>query len=573
MLNKLKNFFKILETNERHKIFLLFFMMVLAVIFEVASIALILPLSREFFEPGENLFFLKNFNFLNSYQGIYILIIFFLIIYFFKFIYLFYFYYFQNTIINNLSANLTTRLFNTYLYKNYEFHTQNNSSVMVRNLVTEIKLLCSSFVNPIFVLIIEATIISGILIFLFNYEVMISIYMGLIFITLIVIYSLVLKKYFLKWGNQRQTLNNLSLKFSLQGLNGIKEIMIYSKENFFKNIFSNNEYEFATLSKKHQTLQQLPRLLFEFILILLLISLMFFLKYQDLPNSKIFEILGVFSLAAIRFIPSASKIIGSLQMLRFATPAMNVILNEDILSKEKINEILKKQNNNEDYKFLKSIAIKNMSFKFENKDEFIFKNINLELKKNEIIGIYGPSGSGKSTFVDLICGLLKPTSGIMTMDEQSVEGNFFSWRKKFGYVTQSTYLIDDTIKNNILFGETENFDASRFQEAIKLSQLYNFVEHLPNGIETIVGERGAMLSGGQIQRIGIARAIYHKSEILIFDESTNSLDVDSEQKIIDAIVSLKDKKTIIMISHKMSVLKICNKIYKIKDKKLELKNE
>ena len=129
------------------------------------------------------------------------------------------------------------------------------------------------------------------------------------------------------------------------------------------------------------------------------------------------------------------------------------------------------------------------------------------------------------------------------------------------------------IKNNILFGETENFDASRFQEAIKLSQLYNFVEHLPNGIETIVGERGAMLSGGQIQRIGIARAIYHKSEILIFDESTNSLDVDSEQKIIDAIVSLKDKKTIIMISHKMSILKICNKIYKIKDKKLELKNE
>ena len=349
--------------------------------------------------------------------------------------------------------------------------------------------------------------------------------------------------------------------------------MVYSKENTFKSIFSKNEYEFASVSKLYQTFQQLPRLLFEFIIILLLISLMFFLKYQDLPNSKIFEILGVFTVASIRFIPSASRIIGSLQLLRYATPSMDVILNENMLSKEKINEIIKKQNNNEDYNFLDSIILKNLSFKFSNKDEFILKNINLELKKNEIIGIYGPSGSGKSTMVDLICGLLKPTSGTITMDGQSVEKNIFSWRKKFGYVTQKTYLIDDTIKNNILFGENKSFDYLRLQDSIKLSQLYNFIKQLPEGMETIVGERGAMLSGGQIQRIGIARAIYHKSEVLIFDEATNSLDVDSEQKIIDEIVGLKDKKTIIMISHKMSVLKVCNKIYEVKDKKLVLKNE
>ena len=573
MINKVKNIFKILDISDRRKIFFLFLMMLLAVLLEVVSIASILPLTREFFEPGENLLFLKNINFLSSYEGIYILIVFFLLIYFFKFMYLFLFYYAQNTFINNLSAKLTTQLFNTYLFKNYEFHTQKNSSVMVRNLVTEIKLLCSSFVYPIFMLIIEAAIIFGILIFLFNYEIMISISMGLIFIILIVVYFLSVKKSFLKWGNKRQFLNNLSLKFSLQGLNGIKEIMIYSKENIFKNIFSKNEHEFANVSKLYSTYQQLPRLLFEFIIILLLVSLMFFLKYQDLPNSKIFEILGVFTLASIRFIPSASRIIGSLQLLRYATPALNVILNEDILSNERINEIIKKQNNNKDYNFLNSIILKDLSFKFLNKDEFILKNINLELKKNEIIGIFGPSGSGKSTMVDLICGLLKPTAGTITMDGQSMEKNIFSWRKKFGYVTQSTYLIDDTIKNNILFGETKNFDSSHFQESIKLSQLYDFIKELPKGMETIVGERGDMLSGGQIQRIGIARAIYHKSEILIFDEATNSLDVDSEQKIIDEIVGLKDKKTIIMISHKMSVLKVCNRIYEVKDKKLVLKDE
>jgi ABC-type bacteriocin/lantibiotic exporter with double-glycine peptidase domain len=573
MLNKLKNLYKILDLSDQRKVFFLFLMMLFAVLLEVVSIASILPLTREFFEPGENLMFLKNIKFLSTYEGVYILIIFFLLIYLFKFMYLFFFYYIQNKFINNLSAKLTTQLFNTYLFKNYEFHTQNNSSTMVRNLVTEIKLLCSSFVYPVFMLIIESTIILGILIFLFNYEVIISIAMGLIFLVLILVYFLAVKKKFLKWGNERQNLNKLSLKFSLQGLNGIKEIMVYSKENTFKSIFSKNEYEFASVSKLYQTFQQLPRLLFEFIIILLLISLMFFLKYQDLPNSKIFEILGVFTVASIRFIPSASRIIGSLQLLRYATPSMDVILNENMLSKEKINEIIKKQNNNEDYNFLDSIILKNLSFKFSNKDEFILKNINLELKKNEIIGIYGPSGSGKSTMVDLICGLLKPTSGTITMDGQSVEKNIFSWRKKFGYVTQKTYLIDDTIKNNILFGENKSFDYLRLQDSIKLSQLYNFIKQLPEGMETIVGERGAMLSGGQIQRIGIARAIYHKSEVLIFDEATNSLDVDSEQKIIDEIVGLKDKKTIIMISHKMSVLKVCNKIYEVKDKKLVLKNE
>ena len=141
------------------------------------------------------------------------------------------------------------------------------------------------------------------------------------------------------------------------------------------------------------------------------------------------------------------------------------------------------------------------------------------------------------------------------MDGKNIGDNIFSWRKKFGYVTQNTYLIDDTIKNNIILGDPKNFDASRFENSIRLSQLQDFVKKLPNGTETIVGERGAMLSGGQIQRIGIARAIYHKSEILIFDESTNSLDVGSEQKIINEIYNLKKSKTIIMISHKMSVLK------------------
>lgn len=573
MLSKINKFFKILDPKDKLKIFFLFLMMVLAVLLEVVSIASILPLTREFFEPTENLFFLKEIRIFSAYEGIYVLIVFFLIIYFFKFIYLFYFYYFQNKFINNLSAKLTTQLFATYLFKSYEFHTQKNSSILVRNLVTEIKLICSSFINPIFTIIIEVTIIFGILIFLFNYQITISIIMGMIFIVLILTYFLTVKKSFLRWGNQRQHLNSLSLKFSLQGLNGIKEIMVYSKQAFFKSALSKNEHEYANVSILYSTFQQLPRLLFEFIIIFLLVSLMFFLKYQDLPNSQIFEILGVFSLASIRFIPSASRIIGSLQLLRYATPSMDVVLKENMISDKEFEKIIKKQKNTEDFSFHNSINLTDVNFKFENKKEIILQDVNLEINKNEIIGIYGQSGTGKSTIVDLICGLLKPTSGTIIMDGKDIGDNIFSWRNKFGYVTQNTYLIDDTIKNNIILGDIENFDVSRLENSIKLSQLEDFVKKLPDGIETNVGERGAMLSGGQIQRIGIARAIYNKSEILIFDESTNSLDVDSEQKIIDEVHNLKKFKTIIMISHKMSVLNICDKIYELKNKKLKLINE
>jgi ATP-binding cassette, subfamily B, bacterial PglK len=571
MFNKLKNFIRILERKDQIKLIGLFFMMLISVVIEVFSIASILPLTREFFNPGESLQFLNNIKSISSFETIYVLILFFLLIYFIKFIFLLSFTYHQNKFISNLSAKLTTQLFNTYLFREYEFHTQNNSSTMLRNLVTEVKLLCSSFIYPIFTLIIETAVVLGILIFLFNYHTIISFITAIFFITVIGVYFISIRKKFLHWGNQRQDLNRLTLKYSLHGLNAIKEIKIYNKENYFKDVFSSNEFKFAELSKVYQTFQQLPRLLFEFIIVLFLISLMFFLKFTNEPNNEIFEILGVFSLASMRFIPSASRIIGSLQLFRFASPTIDLILKENLLTKNLTDKIIKDKTNIGDHSFSSSINLKNLSFKFENKNEFILKNINLEIKKNEIIGIYGVSGSGKSTIVDLISGLLSSTSGRITMDNEAIKKNIFSWRAKFGYVTQNTYLLDDTIKNNIVFGDSSNFDDSRFKNAIDLSQLSKFVNELPDNVETIVGERGVMLSGGQIQRIGIARAIYHQSDILIFDESTSALDLTTEQKIMDEIINLKNKKTIIIISHKISILKICDKTYELKDKNLKLK--
>ena len=570
MIKKLFHLIKIFDPKDQFKLIVLFFMTILAMSLEVISIVAVLPVIREFLSTEQKFNFLNDINFFQTYDIIYFAIFLFILVHLVKFSYLFFFYYIKNGFINNLSAKLTSRLYSNYLFKNYEFHTRKKTSVMVRNLITETKLLCSTFISPVFEFIIETTIVLGIITFLFLYDKEISLIVGIGFTVLIAIYSIAVKKKFLGWGKARQELNNRSLKLCLDGLSGIKDLMIYYKENFFRRKFSKNEFEFARVSTLNQTFQQLPRLVFEFIIILFLILLVLFLKIKDIPNNEIIEIVAVFGVASVRFIPSASRILGSFQQLRFGIPALDIILNEQISSSKYYDDLSKQREKNINYKFKNSINFKDITYNYaEKKNSIIFKNLNLEINKNQIIGIFGPSGSGKSTFADLLSGLLIPTSGKIFLDDENVTQNSYALRAIFAYVPQSVYLLNDTIKNNITFGDDlSTVDINRLQKSLKLSQLSSFIETIPDGVETIVGERGSMLSGGQIQRIGIARAIYHESEILIFDESTNALDSEAEQKIIEEIKDLKKTKTIIIISHKLSNLEICDKVYQLKNKQL-----
>ena len=262
--------------------------------------------------------------------------------------------------------------------------------------------------------------------------------------------------------------------------------------------------------------------------------------------------------------------LGSFQQLRFGLPALSTIINENILSETHYNDLSKNREKYLGYQFKDNIIFNNIHFSYEgSKENKIFDNLNIQIKKHEIIGVFGSSGSGKSTFADLLSGLLLPTSGSIYLDGQNILDKPFILSTIFAYVPQSVYLLNDSIKNNITFGE--DVDVTKLKKAIRLAQLSSFVERAPNGIDTIVGERGTKISGGQIQRIGIARAIYHESEILIFDESTNALDLKSENKIIEEIKALKVSKTIVVISHKLSNLNICDKVYELKEGKLELK--
>ena len=268
--------------------------------------------------------------------------------------------------------------------------------------------------------------------------------------------------------------------------------------------------------------------------------------------------------------PASGGILAILQNLKFSKVSTLAIGKnlidyklEDKKNKYKINE----------FKFEKEIVFKNVTFKHENKSENILENVELKISKGETIGIIGESGSGKSTLIDILLGLNFSSSGSVLVDDLNINENIVGWRKNIGYVSQNLFLVDDSIEKNITFlFNDEPYSQEKLNKIIKNVQLDKFIEKLPKGIKTEVGERGLRISGGEKQRIVIARILFNNPEILIFDESTNALDIETEKKIIDLIHELKsEKKTIIFVSHRKSTLEKCDSIYLLKDRKLELK--
>ena len=299
-------------------------------------------------------------------------------------------------------------------------------------------------------------------------------------------------------------------------------------------------------------------------------SLLLTLIFQDLEFKKFIPIIALFSFAIFRIMPSINRILYNFTSLRYSDSVLHQLystLKNDINSSTKIKEHYNK--NNLISNFNNQINLINISFKYTGKKNFILKNINLKIKKNSKIAIIGSSGNGKSTLLDLILGVLEPTSGHIFIDNKDIFKQSLNYQKLIGYIPQSIFLIDENIKNNICFAtDKDRINKKNLQDAIKKSALYNFIMTLPEGLETMIGERGFRLSGGQLQRIGIARALYNDPDILILDEATSALDENTERDIIEDIFNKNFKKTIIFATHRKSIIKYCDYCYEIKDKNL-----
>jgi len=273
--------------------------------------------------------------------------------------------------------------------------------------------------------------------------------------------------------------------------------------------------------------------------------------------------------------PSANRLLTAIQDIRSSTPARNLVMNEFQKHLIKMNKTYDTVHNDSNYvpiEFKKNIILNDLSYRYPNNKHYTFKKINLNIEKGTTIGFIGKSGAGKSTLVDLLIGLLPISEGIIKVDNKQIVTSSRSWQSLIGYVSQSIYLIDDTIENNIAFGlEKEKIDNQAINYAVNASQLNEFVNSLPNKIHTSVGERGVRLSGGQRQRVSLARALYLNPPILVLDEATSSLDTNTENEVMSAIRKLKGHKTIIIIAHRLSTLENCDEIYELKNGQLNKK--
>ena len=472
---------------------------------------------------------------------------------------------------------LRKRLMNAYLKAPYTFHLGKNSAHIINNILSESFKFTYRVLNPL----LESISNLFILIFIIGILALTSwitvLSVLIIFLPLILLFNR-FKLLITKWGKESSEANQEIVRAINHGLGGFKETTVLGCGSYFEEQLVVEAERFSQAQKLFYAFNVTPRIIIETILVIFVVgftsvSLLF---SQDIGHLS--GLLSVFAVASMRLIPAATQItsgVSSLKNSSFTVDKLYADLKElaasevDELSSYRASRLECDADAKSAMSFQKSIKLEEIKYTYPQSTNASLKNISLEITKGSSIALIGKSGAGKTTLVDLILGLLIAQSGDIQVDDRSIYGNLRAWQNLIGYIPQSIFLIEDTIERNIAFGIPEySIDSNKLWQAIDAAQLTDFVNSLPNGINTIVGERGARLSGGQRQRIGIARALYHEREILVLDEATAALDNETEQLVTESIAALSNNKTTIVIAHRLQTVQHCDRIYLMENGKI-----
>ena len=565
----IKNFKKtieILNINEKVKLLIIFILSFVNSAIETIGVGAVLPLITAVydFELLSNykfiedlvIFFMGSFSETNTIKFFLLSLV---SLFLFKAIFQIYFNKLKINVMTDVTTRLQSNLLSSYFMKNWEFHLKNNSSFLIRKISGEVSQFKNKILNSYLEILTEIILFIGIYLLLIIVQPKISIILLIVFLVFGYIFLKVYKIKINKLGTLRLEFSGVTTKSLIEIFSMIKEIFIYDKKKFFSNSFDEKNRTYANIDKQLSMISIYPKIIFEFIGIIVLTIITYYLVITGIDKQNIIAILGLYIAALVKILPCVVKIVSSFNKYKSAVPSFSSFY------KDYINKDYSKIKKNFISSFNKKIEFRNLDFSYDNKNKII-KNLNFEINKGDKIGIIGKSGVGKSTFLDIFLGLLKPTKGSVLIDGKSVDK--INWGEKLGYLGQNINLIDDTLINNIFFGRKSNKNnLTLVKEIIKKCELKELYKKLSNRSNKKIGEKSLKISGGEKQRIGLARSLLSKPDILILDEPTSSLDDRTEKYIIKLLKNNFSNQTMIIISHKKSNLDFCNKIFLLKNGK------
>ena len=560
MRSNLRKIWNLLTPKQRKSALSLFILMLGSMALEMVGIALIVPILGIL----NGRLFLAELLPLEMPQLAFICMGALIGFYVFKSMYLALFNWRRARFIFTLQADLSDWVLAKFLDQPIEFHFNSHSSELSRKAIHDTAQFARGTVMSCLTIAAEFCILLGVTTILLIYQPLFALCtIAALSIISAAVYRLWRDRLY-RWGKLRQTSESQTHQYMQEALTAVRDIKLSKSETAFVNRYSIPSHNFANVASKQTSLESIPRIGLELLSVTGISMLAIALIFLETEYASIVPIIAVFALAFSRMLPATSRLLNHFNYLRFSTPIVDslattiVELNAHTNTHSVSEEILDIVGN------WKRIELQRVSYRYPSGNAPAVENANLQIERGECIGIVGPTGSGKSTVIDVVLGLLKPQSGRATVDGQEIVKVATEWHRIIGYVPQRPTLINDSIVRNIAFGVAEEaLDHARLRQSINLAELTDVVDSLDQGIQTIVGEQGERLSGGQCQRIAIARALYRKPQVLILDEATNAIDAETEESILHNLLSLKPKPTILIVGHRETSTAICERVYNL----------
>ena len=578
-MNYLKKVNYVFETKQKIKLIILLILIFIGSLLELVGVSAVLPLANVAIEPDiinqqdtyrliAEWFKLES---ANDFVLFFSLIL--AILYIVKNVYLVLYRNFQYKFTYNTNKSIALKLMDSYLHQDYLFHVAHNVAELQRNITTDV----SQFVNTVSTIInitVEGcTSFLLLLLLLMADPITTMLVIGILGVAILIYWS-ISKRLQLKYGVEAREASRELNKWLLQAFGGIKEIKVMNREHFFLNNYDEAYQKNIIANKRYNIVTMLPKHVIETIVICSILLTMSIRILQGTDVREFITSLMVFAVAAMRMLPSFNRITEYISTVMFNKAGVDNVF-KDLQEIERLERKSALQRHDiEKLQLQGEIKIEHLSFVYPNTSKKIFDNASLVIHKNQSVAFVGSSGAGKTTLADIIIGLLEPNQGQVYVDGVDVFTHLEAWHKTIGYIPQMIYLMDDTIRANVVFGiPEEEIDDEKVWKALERAEIADFVRTLDEGLYTQIGDRGVRLSGGQRQRIGIARALYSEPDVLILDEATSALDNETEAAVMESVDSLHGKTTLIIIAHRLSTIQNCDKIYAVEEGKIVLKEK